>query len=96
MSRTGALVRFDHLGTSEVLPQVGETALLEIALPTSPSFAPRFLQCKAVVVRVQGPKTEIPTVAFELRRVRVEERHTKASVDGEAIDQIPAGSGRVH
>jgi hypothetical protein len=95
MSRTGALVRFYHVDASEVLPKVGESAPLEIDLPTSPSFAPRYLQCMAVVARVVAVETDHLAVAFELRRVRVEERHKKASSDTEAIFEAAAGSGPV-
>jgi hypothetical protein len=95
MSRTGVLVRFYHLGASVVLPQVGESAPLEIDLPTSPSFSPRFLHCMAVVVRVLEVETDHLAVAFELRRVRVEERHKEATSDTGAIFQMPTGPGRV-
>lgn len=95
MSRTGVLVRFYDLGASQVLPQVGEVAPLEIDLPTSPSFSPRFLQCMAVVVRVVAVETDHLAVAFELRRVRVEERHKEATSDIGAILQMPTGPGRV-
>jgi len=77
MSRTGVLARFNRPGASEVLPKVGETALLEIDLPTSPNFSPRFLQCMAIVVRVLDEGNENLSVAFELRRIRVEDRHKK-------------------
>ncbi len=96
MSRTGALVRFYHVDASEVLPKVGEAAPLEIDLPTSPSFAPRHLQCMAVVVRVDALETDRLAVAFELRRVRVEERQKKASSNTEATFEAPAGRGSVH
>ena len=96
MSRTGVLVRFYHLGASEALPKVGEVAPLEIDLPTSPSFAPRFLQCMAEVVRVVAVESDHLAVAFELRRVRVEERHKKESCDTGAISQVAAEPGRVH
>jgi hypothetical protein len=92
MSRTGVLVRFYHLGASEALPQVGEVAPLEIDLPTGPSISPRILRCMAVVVRILEVETDHLAVAFELRRVRVEERHEKASFDIEAIPQSPTGS----
>ena len=75
MSRTGVLARFPKPGASEVLPKVGETALLEIDLPSSPNFSPRFLQCMAIVVRVLNEGNENLSVAFELRRIRVEDRH---------------------
>lgn len=94
MSRSGVLARFTKPGASEVLPQVGETARLEIDLPTSPNFSPRFLDCMAVVVRVLD-ETDHLAVAFELRRVRVEERPTKESVRAGTILQPPAGPGRV-
>ena len=95
MSRTGVLVRFYHVGASEALPKVGEVTVLEIDLPTSPSFAPRYLQCMAVVVRVVAVETDHLAVAFELRRVRVEERSKMASSDTEAKFEAPAGPGRV-
>ncbi len=84
MSRTGVLARFPKPGASEALPKVGETALLEIDLPTSPNFSPRFLQCMAIVVRVLDVETDHLTVAFELRRIRVEDRHKKAPAPGPA------------
>jgi hypothetical protein len=77
MSRTGVLARFTRPGASEALPKVGETALLEIDLPTSPNFSPRFLQCMAIVERVLNEGNENLSVAFELRRIRVEDRHKK-------------------
>lgn len=95
ISRTGILARFTKPGASEVLPQVGETALLEIDLPTSPNFSPRFLHCMATVVRVLDVETNHLTVAFELGRVRVEERSTKAAVRTETILQMPTGPSRV-
>ncbi len=49
----------------------------------------------AVVVRVLEVDTDHLAVAFELRRVRVEERHKKASSDTGAILQMPTGLGRV-
>ena len=94
MSRTGVFARFVHPGASEVLPRVGEIAHLEIDLPTSPNFSPRFLDCMAVVVRVLDQADHL-AVAFELRRVRVEERHKTVSFDAEALPQPPAGPGKV-
>ena len=95
MSRTGVLVRFYHLGASEVLPQVGEVAPLEIDLPRSPRFSPKFLQCMAVVVRVVAVESDHLAVAFEFRWVRVEERRKKESSDTGAISQMATGLGRV-
>jgi hypothetical protein len=94
MSRMGVFARFVHPGVSEVLPRVGEIAHLEIDLPTSPNFSPRFLDCMAVVVRVLD-QTDHLAVAFELRRVRVEERHKAASFDAGALPQTLAGPGKV-
>jgi hypothetical protein len=94
MSRTGVLARFTRPGASEALPKVGETALLEIDLPTSPNFSPRILDCMAIVMRVLD-QTDHLAVAFELRRVRVEERHKEATSDTGAIFQMPTGPGRV-
>ena len=95
MSRTGVLVRFYHVGASEVLPKVGEVSPLEIDLPTSPSFEPRYLRCMGVVVRMVAVETDHLAVAFELRRVRVEKRDQKASSDTEATFAASAGSGPV-
>jgi hypothetical protein len=89
MSRTGVLARLTKPGASEVLPQAGETARLEIDLPASPIFSPRFLNCMARVVRVVDVETDHITVAFELRRVRVEERHKKASGHTATILAMP-------
>jgi hypothetical protein len=94
MSRTGVLATFVRPGASEVLPQVGEIAHLEIDLPTSPNFSPRILDCMAIVMRVLD-QTDHLAVAFELRRVRVEERHNSASFDAGALPQTPAGPGKV-
>lgn len=95
MSRSGVLARFDKPGASEVLPRVGEVALLEIDLPKSPSFSPRFLHCIAIIVRVLEVETNHLSVAFELRRVRVEEAHKKALASTGTIFQMPTGSGRM-
>jgi hypothetical protein len=95
MSRSGVLARFTKPGASEVLPQVGETALLEIDLPTSANFSPRFMRCTAVVVRVVAVETDQLAVAFALRRIRVEERHQKASCDTGVDLQTPPGPGGV-
>ena len=94
MSRTGVFARFVHPGASEFLPQVGEIAHLEIDLPTAPDFSPRFLDCMAIVVRVLD-QTDHLAVAFELRRVRVEERQETASFDAGGLPQTPAGPGKV-
>jgi hypothetical protein len=95
MSRSGVLARFTKPSASEVLPQVGETALLEIDLPTSPNFSARFMRCMAVVVRVVAVETDQLAVAFALRRIRVEEHHQKASFDTGADLQTPPGPGGV-
>jgi len=94
MSRTGVLATFVHPGASEVLPRVGEIAHLEIDLPTSPNFSPRILDCMAVVVRVLD-ETDRLAVAFELRRVRVEERHKTESFDAGSLPQTLAAPGKV-
>lgn len=95
MSRTGALVRFYHVDATLVLPKVGDSTPLEIDLPSSPSFAPRYLHCMAVVTRVVAVETDHLAVAFELSRVRVEERQKKASSDTKATFEAPAGPGPV-
>ena len=94
MSRSGVLGKFTKPGASEVWPQVGEIAHLEIDLPTGPNFSPRFLDCMAVVVRVLD-ETDHLAVAFDLRRFRVEERSTKESVRTGTIFQMPTGPSRV-
>lgn len=87
--------RAGRTGASEVLPQVGKVALLEFDLPTSPNFSPRFLHCIAIVVRVLEVETDHLSVAFELRRVLVEELPKKTSASTGTIFQMPAGSARV-
>jgi len=95
MSRSGVLARFIKPGASEIWPQVGETALLEIDLPTSPDSSPTFLHCMATVVRVLDVDADHLTVALELRRFRLVESHEKASVDNGTNFQLPTGPGRV-
>jgi hypothetical protein len=95
MSRTGVLVKFSHRGASEVLPKVGEIAFLEIDLPSSQSISPRFLDCVGVVVRISEVEADHLEVAFELRRLRVDERHKKASSDTGPALQTPAEPGPV-
>lgn len=95
MSRSGVLARFNKPGAAEFLPQVGEVAFLEIDLPASPNISPRFLHCIAIVVRVLEVETDHLSVAFHLRRIRVEELCKKAPVPYRTIFQMPTGSGQV-
>ena len=77
MSRSGVLARFTKPRASEVLPRVGETAVLEIDLPTGSHFSPRFMRCMAIIVRVLETEPDHLDVAFALRRVRLEERRER-------------------
>lgn len=89
MSRTGVLARFSEPGASEAWPQVGETAVLEIDLPSSPNISPRLLRCIVTVVRVLEVEPNQLSVAFELRRVGVKELHKRAPVSTGTVFQMP-------
>lgn len=87
ISRSGVLVEFRDAEHAQSLPAVGEAALLEIDLPSTPDFSPRYLECLARVVRVAGDKREHPAVAFEFGQVSVQARDRDPSPDAAALSE---------
>jgi len=83
ISRSGLCVRLP--GSDRILPGVGTVARVQVALPHSPHFPPKCLDCSAKVVRVEWTESGEPLVALEMRRVRF---GAPCSLDQPASDDV--------
>jgi hypothetical protein len=81
VSRSGMLVHFPGLTFPAALKQPGNSVRIVMDLPRNSRFPARFLEQLARVVRVSGDFAGLPTVAFEVYRVRV------CSHDGETAQR---------
>lgn len=79
ISRSGLLVRIPGFAFHDLLPRVGETARIVIDLPRSVNFEPRSLECTARVVRVGGQDTGNPELAFEIHRMKIQDRRDQGN-----------------
>jgi len=66
ISRKGILIRWNPEDTATVVPKVGETIDIEVALPAHDVFGQKCLQMKATIVRVTKEEDDTLLVAGRL------------------------------
>ena len=89
ISRSGLLVQIPGVAVNNLLPKVGETARIVIDLPPSANYEPRSLECTARVVRVASQDQDNPALAFEIHRMKIQDRRDQSSRKATpTVDQV--------
>jgi hypothetical protein len=89
ISRSGLLVHIPGVAAHDLRLKVGETARVLIDLPPSVNYEPRSLECTARVVRVAGQDQDTPALAFEIDRMKIQDRRDRSCRQaGPADDQV--------
>jgi len=86
ISRSGLLVQIPGFAVRDLLPKVGESARIVIDLPPSVNYEPRSLECTARVVRVAGQDQDNPSLAFEIQRMKIQDRRDQGSRKATPLD----------
>ena len=86
ISRSGLLVQIPGFAVHGLLPKVGEAARIVIDLPPSVNYEPRSLECTARVVRVAGQDKDNPSLAFEIHRMKIQDRRSQGSRKAAPLD----------
>jgi hypothetical protein len=86
ISRSGLLVEIPGVAVNSLLPKVGETARIVIDLPPSVNYEPRSLECTARVVRVASQDKDNPALAFEIHRMKIQDRRDQSSRQAAPLD----------
>lgn len=68
ISRSGILIRWNPEDTAMLVPRVGETIDIDVALPSHPVFGQKCLHMKAQIVRVTKDQDDSLLVAGRLEK----------------------------
>lgn len=86
ISRSGLLVQIPGFAVHGLLPKVGEAARIVIDLPPSVNYEPRSLECTARVVRVAGQDKDNASLAFEIHRMKIQDRRSQGGRKAAPLD----------
>lgn len=89
ISRSGVRVTFDDSDVSGLLKNKAQAIRIVIELPRSPNFPSRCLECMGNVARIVEAGTDRPSVAFEIKRIRVKDLAQKASESAPSLRGFP-------